>query len=132
MRQLATQHAVVRGGTRGTLPALPGHMTALPVDESGVEFWHSALPDGQLGVINEMLRSLDTDTVAGQHYVMSKIVAFLQHEVTQRGRSLIGVQLRLCAMWLDEMAHEASKVMPDVGAFNRRADVVVRTLAGIP
>ena len=107
-------------------------MTAMPVDVYGGPAWHSTISSSQLPVIDEMLRSLETTTVAGQHYLMGKIVAFLKHEVAERGRSLIGVQLRLCALWLEDMAQEAAKVMPDVAAFNRRADVVVRTLAGMP
>jgi hypothetical protein len=44
-------------------------MTAMPAETQGGPAWHSAFGGDQLPVIDEMVRSLETMTVAGQRRV---------------------------------------------------------------
>jgi hypothetical protein len=80
-----------------------------------------------LGVIREMLDAIETTTIAGQRYVMSKVGAFLRGEVG-RARGLAGPRRRAAVQWLDELAGQAERMVPDVDAFNGRAKMVVGML----
>jgi hypothetical protein len=81
----------------------------------------------QFGVIKEMLDAIETTTIAGQRYVMGKVVAFLHGEVGRAGR-LVGPRRRAVLAWLDELAGQAERIVPDVRLFNGRAELLVGAL----
>jgi hypothetical protein len=88
------------------------------------------IPDGgQLGVIQEMLGALESSTTAGQLYVMAKVIAGLEREISRWSALLAESQRRIIARWLEDLARLASWCAPDVGAFIARANLVLGTLA---
>jgi hypothetical protein len=82
----------------------------------------------QLGIIREMLEAIETTTVAGQRYVMSKVVAFL-HDQVGRCLTLPGSRRRVVAKLLEELEGQAERMVPDVRAFNGGAEIVMGVLA---
>ena len=85
-------------------------------------------PIANLGVVKEMLEGLDNQSVAGQRYIMGKVVGFLAPQVRVR-RSVLGTERgRLVEHIVEEMAHEAARLAPVTEAFRRRAESLFQAL----
>jgi hypothetical protein len=65
------------------------------------------------GLVMEMLDTLDTVTIAGQRYLMEKLVVVL-------GRDKV-----VPTMTLEVLAREAGRVVPDVRAFSSHVTALV-------
>jgi hypothetical protein len=85
---------------------------------------------GPLAVIKEMLAGIETSTMAGQLYVMGKVIAELQRELGRQGELLAESQRRMLTRGLENLSRQISSHVPDVCAFVARAGLVVETLAG--
>jgi hypothetical protein len=103
--------ALVTGGT------VPGTVAA-PIADCG-----------PLAVIKEMLADIEIWTVAGQLYVMGKVIAELQRELGRQGALLAESQRRMITRGLEELSRQISSHAPDVCAFVARAALVIETLA---
>jgi hypothetical protein len=80
----------------------------------------------QLGIVAEMLAALETQTTAGQRHTMGKVVGILAPHVGRRA----SVRLRM-ARTIDELAHEAGRLVPDAPLFRHHAELVVFALRAI-
>ena len=86
-----------------------------------------SLPD-RLGVIRELMDSLDVVTRSGQDHVMQKLVRILRGEMLREGLALSSPQLGAAMNALTELEHEAGRVTPTPSVFNDSARVVVGLL----
>jgi len=80
----------------------------------------------QLGIVAEMLAALDTQTNAGQRHTMGKVVGILAPHVGRRA----SVRLRM-ARTIDELAHEARRIVPDAPIFRHHAEELVLALRAV-
>ena len=86
-----------------------------------------SLPD-RLGVIRELMESLDVVTRSGQDHVMQKLLRILRGEMLREGLPLSSLQLGAAMNALTELEHEAGRVTPMPSVFNDSARVVVDVL----
>jgi hypothetical protein len=82
----------------------------------------------QSGVVGEMLESLATVTIPGQRHVMTKVIAILEDEFSRRGTLPPGLSPVVASRWLTELSGQASLAAPDIGAFSRCAETILRSL----
>ncbi len=82
-----------------------------------------------LAVVGEILADIVTATVAGQRYLMGKTIKFLERELTSVARVLTDRQRSVFARWLVELARQAGRIVPNVRAFNRRAQILTDFVA---
>jgi hypothetical protein len=82
-----------------------------------------------LAVVGEILADIVTATVAGQRYLMGKTIKFLERELGSVARVLTERQRNVFARWLVELGRQAGRIVPNVRAFNRRAQILTDFVA---
>ena len=82
----------------------------------------------RLGVVRELMDSLDVVTRSGQDHVMHKLVRILRGEMLREGLSFSNLQLGAAMNALSELEHEAGRVTPMADVFNDNARVLVGLL----
>jgi hypothetical protein len=100
----------------------------------GARSWRdgsSASLSRQLGVVREMLPTLDTVSAAGQHHIMSKVVAFIEQQAAGVGRSLSRRNQEMFAELLEHLTHESQRLLPDVQVFTNRAESLLVFLGAL-
>jgi hypothetical protein len=75
----------------------------------------------RLDVVKEILTALETATVAGQQYLMDKVLKVLQHQAPPRDHWMSEREWSQIAGALDALAREAARLSPDAAAFSRQA-----------
>jgi hypothetical protein len=83
----------------------------------------------RIDAVREILRGLDTATVAGQQHLMMKVLGLLRTEAPAPDRWVGDQQWSKIARALEGLAHEASRMAPDACAFARQATIVADALA---
>jgi hypothetical protein len=83
----------------------------------------------RLDVVKEILTTLETATVAGQQYLMGKVLTVLRHQAPPRDHWINEAQWAQIAAELDALAREAARMSPDAAAFSRQAINLAETLA---
>lgn len=83
----------------------------------------------RLDVVKEILTALETATVAGQQYLMGKVLTVLRHQAPPRDHWMNDHQWSEIAGELDALAREAARMAPDAAAFSRQASILAETLA---
>lgn len=83
----------------------------------------------QLGVVREMLGTLETLTAAGQRYAMDKVVACLRLHAGCGSLALGPRNAHTLSQLLDELAREAQRLLPDPSQFSDRAEAMVTLMA---
>lgn len=83
----------------------------------------------RLDLLRGMLSRLIDATPAGQHYLMAKILPLLRREALEPSSTFQPNQRHLIMGSLDELEHEAGRVAPDPGIFDRKAQVLVDVFA---
>lgn len=78
-----------------------------------------------------MLPTLNTLTAAGQHNVMSKIVAFTRGQVDRPRPGLSAHNRRMFAELLGHLTHESERLSPDILAFSDWAESLLTLLAAV-
>ena len=87
----------------------------------------AAVPD--LDVVREMIRTMETLTLAGQRHTMARIVAFIDQRATRCERT-IGIHNRnMLEQLLEELTRESRRIFPDVRSFGSRAEALLGLLA---
>lgn len=85
----------------------------------------------QLSVIREMLGTLDTLTIAGQHHDIDKVIAFVGGQV-QRARTQVSGRNRTTLMDLmTQLRNESDRLFPDSTRFAQRAENLISLLVAI-
>jgi hypothetical protein len=82
-----------------------------------------------LSVVSEILADIVTATVAGQRYLMGKTIKFLERELASVARVLTERQRNVFARWLIELGRQAERIVPNVRAFNHRAQILTDFVA---
>jgi hypothetical protein len=85
-------------------------------------------PIANLGVVKEMLDDLDNQSVAGQRYIMEKVVGFLGPQVRGQSGVLGNERGRFAERIMEEMAHEAARLAPVIDTFRGRAETLFQAL----
>jgi hypothetical protein len=88
-------------------------------------------PSGQLGVIREMLSTLENQTTAGQHHVMDKVVDFLQVQVWRAARAAGPGSRPALVELLGHLRRETDRLLPSVETFTDRAEHLVTLLSAV-
>lgn len=83
----------------------------------------------QVSTIREMLRLLDTQTIAGQRHLMAKVVALVGPHIEQAIRHVGPGNRRIVVEQLALLRSEAARPFPSVAMFGRRADGLLTLLA---
>jgi hypothetical protein len=83
----------------------------------------------RLDVVKEILTTLETATVAGQQYLMGKVLTVLRHQAPRRDHWMNEAQWVQIAAELDALTREAARMAPDAAAFSRQAARLAETLA---
>jgi hypothetical protein len=96
-------------------------------DDSSSSVEPMSLPD-RLGVIRQLMDSLDVVTRSGQDHVMQKLVRILRGEVLREGLSLSSLQVGTAMNALTDLEHEAGRVTPMPAVFNDSARILVGLL----
>jgi hypothetical protein len=84
----------------------------------------------RLDAVREILRALETATVAGQQHLMMKVLGLLRGEAPARDRWVGDPQWQAIAVGLEALAREAGRLAPDAGTFRRQATLVADALTG--
>jgi hypothetical protein len=90
-----------------------------------------ALLVGQFSVIREMLGNLETVTIAGQHHVIDKVIAFVdarvRHAATRTNRLNRATLMDLMA----HLRNESDCRFPDSTRFAQRAENLISLLVAV-
>ena len=82
----------------------------------------------RLGVVRELIGTLDIVTRDGQTHVMHRVLAILRGEILQADLPLTAPEAVAATDALAELEHEAGRIAPAPRAFNRHAEIVVGIL----
>ena len=82
----------------------------------------------RLDVVREILRGLETATVAGQQHLMTKVLGLLRREAPARDVWVGDQQWNKIAAALDALAREASRLAPNADVFARQAAFIADAL----
>lgn len=82
----------------------------------------------QLGIIGEMLTTMDTLTTAGQRHNMDRIVAFIREKADHASLPLGRRNRAVLAELLDRLTQEAHRRSPSVAGFTRTAESLLSLL----
>ena len=85
----------------------------------------------QLATVREMYSTLQTCSTAGQRYVMSKVVGFLEDQTSHLFRGLSPRNRRASMDLLTRLRHETDRMSPDVTAFVGHADSLLSLVAAV-
>jgi hypothetical protein len=83
----------------------------------------------QLLVIQEMVRTFDTLTTAGQRYTMSKIVGFGRDQIERACDRVSWRNQSAIADLLEKLDRESARPLPDTFRFGERVERLVGLLA---
>jgi len=83
----------------------------------------------RLDLLRGMLNRLVDVTPAGQQYLMAKVLPLLRREALDPSAHFQPKHCELIMRALDELEHEAARVAPDPGVFDRKARILVDVFA---
>ncbi|HEX3902245.1 MAG TPA: hypothetical protein VH853_05290 [Polyangia bacterium] len=83
----------------------------------------------QVAVLGDMLATLDTLTAAGQHHVMSKVLAVVREQVGRMAPMFSGPDRKILAGLVGDLEHESDRRSPDPSIFTPRAERLIKLLA---
>jgi hypothetical protein len=83
----------------------------------------------QLGVVREMLAAMPQLSHAGQCATMAKVVRFITDQVDGTPRTMAGLTRHALVTLAEQLAREAQRLCPDIGAFADRVEDVIALLA---
>ena len=85
----------------------------------------------QLPVIREMLSMLETSSTAGQHYVMSTVIGFIEDRSSGLLRSMSPRNRRALMDLLTHLKRECERISPEIPIFVLRAEGLLSLLAAV-
>jgi hypothetical protein len=88
-------------------------------------------PTEQLETIQEMLGSMETQTVPGIRYTMDKVLGFLRKQIRSEQFVVSPRNRRIVAQQVDQLTREAERMVPDARLFADRADTLVVLLLAL-
>jgi hypothetical protein len=86
----------------------------------------------RLGVVADLVGSLELATTSGQGHVMNKVLAILRHEVLNASGPFAAGEAAGLLDAMSDLEHEAGRVAPLPLTFNRQAHLVIDTLLRAP
>jgi hypothetical protein len=96
-----------------------------------VVFPRASVSTREIAVVQEMLTTLDTLTVAGQRHTMEKVVRFISDAIEGLSPT-VGLRNRCTlADMLAQLAHESERVSPGVQLFRWSADSLLELLSDL-
>ncbi|HZL16802.1 MAG TPA: hypothetical protein VFG23_03545 [Polyangia bacterium] len=107
------------------LPTPPVNLPAQPTTEGAGD---RALLRNQLRVVQDMLEDLEEQTAMGRRHTMEKVIVVLRYQI---GRGLFRAGPRnedILSHLVDQLAHEASRPLPELREFRDRAEPLVALL----
>jgi hypothetical protein len=102
-----------------------------PASKSTVARQNRAALFRHLGVIGEMLTTMDTLTAPGQHHTMRKLVAVIEEQIGQLCRDQEGPHQHLLRELLEHLTRESQRSWPDVRSFSHRAKDLLDVLVAV-
>ena len=101
---------------------------AIRTASSHLPFHEDASFSQRLDVIPGMLASMDSLSMAGQRYVMDKVVSFMEQQ-TDRAQGLSLPNQHMFAELIAEVRRESERMVPGVPLFIRRAESLLTLLS---
>jgi hypothetical protein len=86
-------------------------------------------PEARLDLLRGMLCRLEDATLAGQHYLMDKVLPLLRREALDRNITFRPSDLEVINRSLRDLEKEASRVAPDMTNFGLKAQILVDVFA---
>lgn len=83
----------------------------------------------RIDLLRGMLSRLDDVTPAGQQYLMAKVLPLLRREALDPSAHFQPNHCELIMRALEELEHEAARLAPDPGLFDRKAQILVDVFA---
>jgi hypothetical protein len=108
------------------------HRTVQPSLPAVVRRLSTVAPLGRrarLDLLRGMLSRLVDATPGGQYYLMSKVLPLLRQEALEPRARFQPNDRDLIMRSLEELEHEAGRVAPDPGVFDRKAQILVDVFA---
>jgi uncharacterized protein (DUF1778 family) len=103
-----------------------------PVDSEltpGTFIVASAPREARMGLLRQMLVSLEDATTGGHGYLMAKVLILFRRELLELDARFTTDQRALVDHALDELEHEAARLSPEPLAFQRGARTLVDLFA---
>ena len=89
-------------------------------------------PVPHLDVLREMIRTMETLTLAGQRHTMARIVDFIHQRATWCQRAIGMHNRNILEQLLEELTRESRRIFPDARSFGSRAEALLGLLAAAP
>jgi hypothetical protein len=86
---------------------------------------------GQFSVIREMLGNLDTLTIAGQHHIIDKVIAFVDARVRQAATRASKRNSATLMDVMTQLRNESDRLSPDSTRFAQRAENLISLLVAV-
>jgi hypothetical protein len=85
----------------------------------------------QRSVIPEMLATLDTLTIAGQHHVIDKVVTFIEDQVRSANPRTGRRNRAKLAGLMEGLKQESHHLLPDVASIEQHARTLMALIAAV-
>ncbi len=108
------------------VPAVPP--LSLPTRPPGDSLDDRALLRNRLRVVQDMLEDLEEQTVVGRRHTMEKVIGVLRDQLGRRLFRSGPRNGRMLSHLVDQLAHEASRPLPELREFRDRAEPLVALL----
>jgi hypothetical protein len=82
----------------------------------------------KLQVVRELLATLDTATIPGQHYLMDRVIGLLGQEVARTSSRMTDWQRQSITSAHAELVRQAARLVPDESTFRARAEMLTDVL----
>jgi hypothetical protein len=82
----------------------------------------------KLQVVRELLATLDTATIPGQHYLMDRVIGLLGQEVSHASGCMTDWQRQSMTSAHAELVRQAARLVPDEATFRARAELLTDVL----
>jgi hypothetical protein len=86
-------------------------------------------PEARLDLLRGMLCQLEDATLAGQHYLMEKVLPLLRRVARDSSQRLRPGELDVVYRSLEDLEHEAARLAPDPSTFGQKAQILVDVFA---
>ena len=83
----------------------------------------------RLAVAGEIVSSIPTLTVSGQHFAMKKFVALFDDDVRQHVVAVFGHDWAAASEWVEQLSRETRRIVPDAEVFRRTAEGLIARLS---
>lgn len=82
----------------------------------------------KLEAVRDLVTTLDTATIPGQHYLMDRVIGLLDPEVSRASKRMSDWQRLSITGALADLVRQAARLVPDEATFRARTEIVMDVL----